>query len=708
MKLSCGLSVCGRCGSLGPRRDNLSGPARRNFGNGKHRRLFKHNAVDGHLFARKISSAYDLSMLPRKSGLLLLLTVLSASSAGLLCHAQQAHPATAIRYHFGDDPDGKLGWANPKFDDSAWPQAKNGRWPLPAFYSDGIVWVRVRIPVPNHAPDQLAVRFGNQNASLIADELFVDGLPVGRQGSLPPHAAPVPFARSAVFDLPPAWVEQEENAVVAFRAWYPPGIHTQAGKANVVFTIDESRNLHLALRADYSALLIEDGLNLALNSIIFLLGLGLLVFWCWAAGRSLLVCSWMLMAASLMSLWGTSVSLGLVTVSSRGYSLVYVGLQTLSMAATAELVWTVHDVSALGLKRLYQASLVIGNATFLILNLGVKPSPIVFWSQLAMMPALLSFDCIQLAVNLWALVARRANRLIAVAMIAIPVTDLLQNYGYLRGIYIGPFHETYFGLSLFLCEFALFVMLGQQAWKAWRARDELRVEFDAAREMQQQLVAPAVDVPGFKIESVYAPAKQVGGDFFRVLPESDGGVLVIVGDVSGKGLKAAMTVSAIMGALRGCPCHRPAEILAYLNLVLFGQVSGFVTCCVTRIAPDGAMTLANAGNPAPYRNGEELVVEPGLPLGMLAKANYAETSCQIAPGDRLTFVSDGVVEATNAQGELYGFERTQANSSQPANTIAEASRQFGQEDDITVLTLTRESVGASASSTHPSVPALSV
>jgi serine phosphatase RsbU (regulator of sigma subunit) len=129
--------------------------------------------------------------------------------------------------------------------------------------------------------------------------------------------------------------------------------------------------------------------------------------------------------------------------------------------------------------------------------------------------------------------------------------------------------------------------------------------------------------------------------------------------------------------------------LEYLNRVLYGQVSGFVTCCATLIARDGTTTHANAGNPAPYRNGEEMAVSPGLPLGMLAEANYAETRYQVATGDRLTFVSDGVVEATNPQGELYGFERTRAISSQPANTIAEAAAQFGQEDDITVLSVTR-------------------
>jgi phosphoserine phosphatase RsbU/P len=213
-------------------------------------------------------------------------------------------------------------------------------------------------------------------------------------------------------------------------------------------------------------------------------------------------------------------------------------------------------------------------------------------------------------------------------------------------------------------------------------------DLEAAREVQRQLVVPAADVPGFRVESAYAPAKQVGGDFFRVMPE-DGGVLVVVGDVSGKGLKAAMTVSAIMGSLHDYASSRPAEVLAHLNRVLHGRMDGFVTCCAAHIAANGTMTLANAGNPAPYLNGEEMVVEPGLPLGILGEASYAETRYQIAPNDRLTFVSDGVVEATNPQGELYGFERTEAISNQPAKAIAEAATRFGQEDDITVLSVTR-------------------
>jgi serine phosphatase RsbU (regulator of sigma subunit) len=157
-----------------------------------------------------------------------------------------------------------------------------------------------------------------------------------------------------------------------------------------------------------------------------------------------------------------------------------------------------------------------------------------------------------------------------------------------------------------------------------------------------------------------------------------------------------MTVSAIMGALRGCTSRQPAAILHHLNSVLFGQICGFVTCCATRITADGSVTLANAGNPAPYHNGYEMRVEAALPLGLLASATYAETCYQLAPNDRLTFVSDGVLEATNPQGELYGFERTQAISTESAETVAQAAQACGQEDDITALTLMRQDVGAPA------------
>ena len=96
-------------------------------------------------------------------------------------------------------------------------------------------------------------------------------------------------------------------------------------------------------------------------------------------------------------------------------------------------------------------------------------------------------------------------------------------------------------------------MLFRRAWKSWKETSSLRVEFEAAREVQQQLVTAPPATPGFRIEAAYRPATQVGGDFYRVLPGENGEVLLVLGDVSGKGLRAAMTVSAIVGSLRMLP-----------------------------------------------------------------------------------------------------------------------------------------------------------
>jgi hypothetical protein len=113
------------------------------------------------------------------------------------------------------------------------------------------------------------------------------------------------------------------------------------------------------------------------------------------------------------------------------------------------------------------------------------------------------------------------------------------------------------------------------------------------------------------------------------------------------------------------------------------------SCCAALIGGDGTMTIANAGHLAPYLNGKELTIEGGLPLGIVEEGSYQETSYPLAAGDRLTFISDGVVEATNEKKELFGFERVQAISNQPAQAVATAAQNFGQEDDISVLSVTR-------------------
>ncbi len=218
-------------------------------------------------------------------------------------------------------------------------------------------------------------------------------------------------------------------------------------------------------------------------------------------------------------------------------------------------------------------------------------------------------------------------------------------------------------------------------------------ELEAAREVQQQLVPVSLpDPPGFKLNAVYRPAAEVGGDFYQIIEQSDGAFLVVIGDVSGKGLKAAMTSALALGALRALAAENlaPGRLVERLNAeVLRSRSGGFITCLCARITADGSVTLANAGHLPPYRNGKEIVLEPALPLGVAAEAEYDEAFIRLAPGEGLTFLSDGVVEARNAGRELFGFERAAQLSTEPAEKVAEAAQAFGQEDDITILTLKR-------------------
>lgn len=168
-------------------------------------------------------------------------------------------------------------------------------------------------------------------------------------------------------------------------------------------------------------------------------------------------------------------------------------------------------------------------------------------------------------------------------------------------------------------------------------------------------------------------------------------MLIVIGDVSGKGMPAAMAVSLLVSTFRTLAHYTqsPGEILRAMNQRMLTRSSGgFTTCLVLRVDPDGTLTAANAGHISPYVGRIELSLENGLPLGLSADSVYSETTRRLGSGEPLTLVTDGVIEARNASGELFGFDRTAAITTQPAEAIAQAAQAFGQEDDITVLTLT--------------------
>ena len=239
----------------------------------------------------------------------------------------------------------------------------------------------------------------------------------------------------------------------------------------------------------------------------------------------------------------------------------------------------------------------------------------------------------------------------------------------------------------------VFISEGRRFIKARTEKAVLDAEMAAAREVQQVIVPEAGEsFPGYAVESVYRPAQQVGGDFFQILPVGQSGLLIVLGDVAGKGLPAAMLVSMLVGSIRilADTTHDPAVILRKLDDRLMGRTrGGFSTALAAFIAEDGWVTIANAGHLSPYLDGREIELQGALPLGIVSGTQYESMSFELRPGSRLTFYSDGVVEAQNVKGELFGFDRAEAMSMEPAAEIARSAVEFGQSDDITVVTIER-------------------
>ena len=227
---------------------------------------------------------------------------------------------------------------------------------------------------------------------------------------------------------------------------------------------------------------------------------------------------------------------------------------------------------------------------------------------------------------------------------------------------VGPFVFSTVDLTGCIFVLILALIIVRRSTRIARQQAQLETEMAAAREMQQVMLPEAIETgPGFQVETAYEPAQQVGGDFFQILPATEGALLVVIGDVAGKGLPAAMLVSELVGAIRGVAeyTNEPAELLASLNQRLAGRVGGsFSTALAARIDSDGRVHIANAGHLPPYLDGREVELPGALPLGVKADAEYETVCVQLAACARLTFYSDGIVEAQNAEGELFGFERS--------------------------------------------------
>jgi serine phosphatase RsbU (regulator of sigma subunit)/anti-sigma regulatory factor (Ser/Thr protein kinase) len=242
-----------------------------------------------------------------------------------------------------------------------------------------------------------------------------------------------------------------------------------------------------------------------------------------------------------------------------------------------------------------------------------------------------------------------------------------------------------------------------------QSRERLEQELRVARLIQQTLLPKEFpELPGWHIAGYYQPARAVGGDFYDFIHLSDGRLGLVVGDVTDKGVPAALVMATTRAIMRGAAIQfdRPGPVLERANELLVPDIpkNMFVTCLYAILDPaTGRLVYANAGHDLPYRRLQEGADElraTGMPLGLLPGMVYEEKETIVQPGETVVFYSDGLVEAHNTRREMFSFGRLQqlvAEHGGGAALIEFLLRQLAdftgpeweQEDDVTLVTLER-------------------
>jgi hypothetical protein len=613
----------------------------------------------------------------------------------------------AWRFHMGDAPDadgpGTPSWAQPDFDDSQWPVITTDKTLAAQGFSKGFpgfCWYRIRLQVPAHA--NLSVYLSDVLSSY---QVFEDGVKTGQVGGLPPRERRYNTTANA---YPLLSLAQPGTIVLAVRVWAHP-MQSPPGIAQTSSFVGHSADI-AEMRADYLLGRFHDNIQDVVDSGVELV-MGFVLLIVYFGQRSQREWLWLglaFLAGSVAGITGEVQRFSQLRIE-IGYPIAF-GLYYLELALSVQFIVAFVHARPNRWLRSFQALLLAGMiSSFLNTLLGI---PLVYVS-LIYGQFLGFFGILALSVLIYWFVRGNREAGVLILPLALAYVNAIANilgtvaFGFgmqhteephsvLPTVHLfGDAFDLGFMMSM-LWVIAILFILFQRSTKVSRERQQLVSELEAARSVQELVLSRSnMPTPGFRVESSYQPAQQLGGDFFMVSPGDDGSLTLVLGDVSGKGLAAAMRVSMILGALHRESSRQPAEILNRLNSVLYGQINGFVTCCAAHITADGLLTIANAGHLSPYLNGSELALENALPLAIEPVAHYAETEHRLAPTDKLTFLSDGVVEARSLTGELYGFERTQAISLESAASIAQSAQAFSpagqQDDDITVVTVALES-----------------
>jgi hypothetical protein len=598
-------------------------------------------------------------------------------------------------FHTGDDPR----WADPSFDDSQWERITLSSTLLDQgieSYS-GYAWYRIRVqlqPSSKAAETRLALLVTPYTVGQL--QVYANGVEIGRTRGMrepPSHYQAGPFTNNLPLPLP------DGTIVLAIRSW--AGLPIQHGLIDRVAIggIDHVNEAYLLARARHWDEHILSGL---LVSFLFfcVAVLGAVLY---AAQRHHVEYLWMaLLCLSVMLTGGVEYCYNVGIMPLSIFSVLNLWTNRLFMVTTLEFVLcfagSVHKqvvrgiqigivlvpfLSLLQLEKTYEVFSVISQIVFSTLvvvmlfrawrrglaEAGVMLFPFFLASTADSIDTMLDYA----AYHHW----------------------LPEQYAAHR-FHLGPLDISTSDLAFLVFLGSLVAVIFYRFIRVSLVEQRSAAEIDAARSVQALLIPTILPSNrNFMLESAYLPANGVGGDFFQALPLKDDSMLIVVGDVSGKGLQAAMNASTLVGALRNEISHDPGTVLEHLNQVMLGATSGpggfvtagFATCLCARIWPSGKMVISNAGHLSPYRDGHEIELPACLPLGVIPGVEYEETTLQLNHGERLTFLSDGVVEATDAKGELFGFDRTKQVSHEPARYIAQIAQRFGQTDDITVVSL---------------------
>ncbi|HEX6482575.1 MAG TPA: SpoIIE family protein phosphatase [Ktedonobacteraceae bacterium] len=257
-----------------------------------------------------------------------------------------------------------------------------------------------------------------------------------------------------------------------------------------------------------------------------------------------------------------------------------------------------------------------------------------------------------------------------------------------------------------------------------RARERIEQELRVARLIQQTLLPKDLPaIPGWRLSARYLPAREVGGDFYDFLYFEDGRLGLVIGDVTDKGVPAALVMATTRSILRSVAQRliSPSEVLERVNDSIYDDIPPkmFVTCLYAVLDPvTGQLRYANAGHDLPYRRHKGGVSElraTGMPLGLMPGMSYEEKETVLAPGESILFYSDGIVEAHNLDGNMFSFPHLMELVGKHADDttlidflLAELAAFTGpdweQEDDVTMVTLQRsEGYGVSEISTRSSM-----